>query len=123
VCGSERCQRQTHQAMMARPTTLLAWVLWRWHQSLSPAATGLRRPLAAVERAIWVGVGLLLPALAVVNAAIPRLEELGRRHDFGDFLLFVVEAGMGAAAATLIVLSALLRIRLRWAAGGRREGA
>lgn len=91
---------------------LLAWILWRWHRRLPPAPAGLRRRLGTLERAGWTGAALLLPLLAMAETAVRGLEGLGREHDLGDFVVFVVEAGMGGMVVALVLCSVLLRWRL-----------
>jgi hypothetical protein len=95
---------------------IIAWVVWRWHRALPAAEPAGPRLLGRAERVLWIVTGLAIPLATVATFAIRGLQGLGRTHDLGDWVVFIVEAGMVSTAATLAVISILLRLRL-----GRRR--
>lgn len=90
---------------------LVLWVLWRWHRRLARPPGGLPRRLAVRERAAWIGVYLGIPAVATLLAAIQTLHRGEAFYSSSASLARVAEAGMGATAAALVFVSALVRLR------------
>jgi hypothetical protein len=92
---------------------VVVWAIWRWHRTLDCTGTVTVRPLAAAERATWIVAYAFVPVAASAITAWVGLRGLGRTHDLGLWLTFVVQAGMGATAVALLLVSALVRLRVR----------
>jgi hypothetical protein len=92
---------------------LVAWVIWRWQWRLPPAVGVPRRTLGSVERGCWLGACLLIPAAATLAAAWLSLRDTEPLYASGASLARVAQAGMGAAGATLLAVSLLVRWRAR----------
>jgi hypothetical protein len=101
---------------------IIAWWVWRWHRSLPHTDVLPPRPVRRGERYIWLAFLAAVPTAAAAAAALASLPELGHRLGPGDWVVFVVEVGMGIAGATLLVVSSLLRVRLAVGRARSRRG-
>jgi hypothetical protein len=91
---------------------VVLWIAWRWHQRSPPVPVPPARALRSVERWSWIAVYVLIPAAATTVAAALTLRGPEPFYATSDSLAGVAEAGMVAAAASLMAVSLLLRLRL-----------
>jgi len=93
---------------------LVLWVAWRWHRRSPPVPAQAARALPPAERWSWIAIYALIPAAVTVVAALLTLRGPEPLYASSASLAGVAEAGMAGAMAALLVVSLLLRLRLRF---------
>ena len=90
---------------------IAALIVWLRH---APAPAGpLPRPLRAREREVWISLHILLPLLALAAVVWSLHHAAFRPRPMAFAAEFVAILGMRASVVTLLLLSLLLRLRLR----------
>ncbi len=97
---------------------LVLWALWRWHRSLPRPAGAPVRPLGRRERLLWVACCALLPLAATLGAAVHSLYHGEAFYASSTALARVAKVALAATGTALVLVSALLRLRLRRRARG-----
>lgn len=88
------------------------WVAWRWHRRSPSVPVQPARALRPPERCSWIAVYVLIPALVSAIAAALTLRGSEPLYASSTSLGRVAAAGMAGAAASLLVVSLLLQLRL-----------
>jgi Domain of unknown function (DUF4184) len=101
---------------------LVAWAAWRWsHGEIRGDLAGaeargrwLRSELGAAERHTWLAAYLLIPAMLLLVSALLGLDESGPSIAPGPFLTRLAFVGLGGSGLSLLLVSALIRLRVAW---------
>jgi len=92
---------------------VVLWFAWRWQRRLPAVAALPARALRPQERWQWIALYLAIPGAVLACRAALTLAGPEPFYASSASLAGVVIAGMLAAAVSLLVVSLLLRLRLR----------